>query len=103
MAATIHGASRYGMADDATATGLLLGDLSYNYLVDITYAKNHIGNDVSVAFANDSTEVTCSGVVAVKATGLVPDLGAAITFANDAVDSLGLKSKNLFTTPTANA
>lgn len=103
MPATVHGASRFGITDDSTATGLLLGDLSYDYSVEITYAMNHVGNKVSMALLNDMTEVTASGVVAVKATGFVLNLGDAITLANESADSLSLNDQNLFSTPVANA
>lgn len=103
MAATVHGASRYGITDDSSATGLLLGELTYDYSVDITYAMNHIGNKVSMALLNDMTEISASGVVAVKATGFVVDLGDAITLANTTTDSLDLLSQNLLSTPVANA
>ena len=103
MAATVHGASRFGITDDSSATGLLLGELSYDYSVDIVYAQNHIGNRVSMALLNDMTEVTASGVVAVKATGFVVDLGDVITLANATADSLNLNSQNLISTPNGSA
>lgn len=103
MAATVHGASRFGITDDSTATGLLLGDLSYDYSVDIVYAMNHVGNKVSMALLNDATEVTASGVVAVKGTGFVLNLGDALTLANATADTLNLNSQNLFSTAVANA
>lgn len=103
MAATVHGASRFGITDDSSATGLLLGDLTYDYSVEITYATNHVGNRSSMALLNDMTEVSFSGVVAVKATGFVLDLGDAITLLNESADSLSLNDQNLFSTPDANA
>jgi hypothetical protein len=103
MAATVHGASRFGITSDSTATGLLLGELGYDYSVEITYALNHIGNKVSMALLNDMTEVSFSGVVAVKATGFVLSLGDAITLANESADSLSLNEQNLISTPVANA
>jgi hypothetical protein len=103
MAATVHGASRFGIVSDSSATGLLLGKLSYDYSVDIVYAKNHIGNNVSMALLNDMTEVSCDGVVAVKATGMVINLGDALTLANTTADSLNLLSQNLISTPVSNA
>jgi hypothetical protein len=103
MSATVHGAARYGITADTTATGLHLGDLSYDYNVEIGYAKNHIGENVAMALYNDMTEVSFSGVVAVKATGFVLVLGAAITLANESVDSFSLNDQNLMSTPVANA
>ena len=56
-----------------------------------------------MALLNDVTEVSCSGVVAVKATGLTVDLGDAITLANSTVDSLAPLSQNLMATPISGA
>jgi hypothetical protein len=103
MAATVHGASRFGITDDSTATGLLLGELSYDYTVEITYALNHIGNKVSMALLNDMTEVSFSGVVAVKTEGFVLSLGDALTLVNESTDALSLNDQNLISSPIANA
>lgn len=103
MSATVFGASRYGVTDDSTATGLLVGSFSSAYSTEQAFAKDHLGCDVSMSLYNDSTEITCSGVVAVKATGLVPDLAAVLTFANDSADTLSTNDKNLFSTSNANA
>jgi hypothetical protein len=100
MAATVFGAARYGVVDDSTATGLLVGNISYSYTSEQAFAKNHIGCDVGMSIYNDSTEITISGIVKTKATGLVPDIAAALTLANSSEDSLALDSKNLFTTPS---
>jgi outer membrane protein assembly factor BamB len=61
------------------------------------FAKNHLGNDIAMSIYNDSAEITLGGVVAVEATGIVPDLAAAVTLAN------GTQSAKLFTTPVSNA
>lgn len=103
MGATVHGASRFGITDDSSATDLILGDLSHDYNVETTFVKNHIGNNVSFALFNDTTEVSADGVVAVKATGLTVALADAITLANTTVDTLALNSQNLISTPVANA
>lgn len=103
MSATIYGAARHGLANDATATGLLVGEYSVDYNVEIGYAKNHIGEDVAMSLFNDKSETTCSGVVASKATGFLAQLGDVMAFANITVDSLNTSSQNLRNTPVANA
>ena len=103
MSATVHGAARYGVTADSTATGLHVGDLGYDYNVEIGYAKNHIGENVAMSLYNDMTEVSFSGVVAVKATGFVLALADVITLANESVDTLSLNDQNLISTPVANA
>ena len=103
MSATIHGASRFGITDDSSATGLILGSLSYNYTTEQSFVKNHVGNDVSVSVYNDAADVTADGVVAVKATGFVLDLADAITLANTTTDTLDALDQNMFSTPDAAA
>jgi hypothetical protein len=97
MAATVFGTARFGVLKELTATGLMVGNMTTTYSAEMVTAKNHLGCDASLALFNDGSEVTCSGVVAVKATGLVPDLASAITLANSAADGLATNSKNLFT------
>jgi hypothetical protein len=97
MAATVFGTPRYGVINDRTLTGLEVGTFTANLTTEKTYAKNHLGNDVAKSLYNDKSEITLSGVVAVLATGIVPDLAAAVAIAN------GDQSGSLFTTPTANA
>lgn len=97
MAATVFGTPRYGVIDDTTATGLAVGSYTANLVTEQAFAKNHLGNDIAFSIYNDSSEITLSGVVAVLATGLVPDLADAVALAN------GLGENNLFTTADANA
>jgi hypothetical protein len=103
MSATVFAAARYGATDDSSATGLLVGNISYTYSSEQAFAKNHLGSDVGASLYNESTEISISGVVKTKATGLVPDIAAVLTLANSSADTLAADSKNLFTTPTAGA
>lgn len=103
MAATVFGTARYGVVSDVTATGLAVGSKTTNYTAELAYGKNHLGCDANLSIYNDSSEVTCSGVVAVKTTGLVPDLAAAITLLDSAADSLNTNSKSLFTSLASGA
>ena len=103
MSATVFGTARFGVLKELTATGLMVGTMTTNYTADMATAKNHLGCDAALSLFNDSSEVSCEGVVAVKTTGLVPDLAAAITLANSAADSLASNHKNLFTANEAGA
>lgn len=103
MSATVYGASRYGLTDDSSASGLHAGNLNVDSSVEEAMAKNHIGCDVSIALYNDGSEGEIDGVVAVKATGLATNLASVLVLANFTADSLDLRSANLFTTPVANA
>lgn len=91
------------MVDDATATGLHVGSISYSYTSEQAFAKNHIGSDVSMSLYNQTTDISISGVVKTQATGLVPDIAAVLTLANSSADTLAADSKNLFGSPVANA
>lgn len=107
MAATVFGSSPFGALKDLTATGLLIGSSTSTYTAEMAYAKNHLGCDASLSIFNDSTEVTCSGVIAVTADGLVPDLASAITLANSPINAsptgTHTGNKNLFTTMAGSA
>lgn len=103
MAATIFGDARFGVVDDDTVTQLKVGDLSYDYQTDKADALSHTGSVFSFALYNDRTEVTASGVVAAKTTGLTKDLASVLVLANESADSLSLNDQNLFTSPDANA
>jgi hypothetical protein len=103
MAATVHGSARHGCTDETSATGLALAQIVTTYICKINYVLNHIGCKIGASFFDDSSEVKCSGVVATKVTGLVPDLAAAITLANSSADSLNTNYKNLFTTNAGSA
>lgn len=103
MSATVYAAARYGVVDDDTATGLHLASFSTNSEVDEAMALNHGGSTIGYSLYNDRATVSCSGVVAVKATGLALNLGSVLTLANITADSLNTTTANLFTTSVANA
>lgn len=103
MSATVYASARYGVADDDTATGLHLASFTSNTEVDEATALNHGGSVVGFSMYNDRSTTECSGVVAVKATGLALNVSSVLTLANTTVDSLNTSSANLFSTPVANA
>lgn len=103
MSATVYASARYGVADDDSASGLHLASFSANSEVDEATALNHGGSVVGFSMYNDRASVECSGVVAVKATGLTVNLASVLTLANTTVDSLNTSTGNLFTSSVANA
>lgn len=103
MSAKIFGDARYAMVDEESATGLHMANLTYNYNIEQAEARNHLGNKVSLAFYDDTTEISADGVVASKTTGFVADLASVITLANESADSLSLNDQNLITSANANA
>jgi len=103
MSATVYASARYGIVDDDTASGLHLASWTTNSEVDEATALNHGGSVIGFSFYNDRATVECSGVVAVKATGLALNLASVLTLANTTADSLNTNTANLFTTATGNA
>lgn len=103
MSATVYAAARYGVVDDDTATGLHLGSFTTNAEADEAFALNHGGSTIGYSIYNDRSTVECSGVVAVKATGLALNLSSVLSLANVTADSLNTLTANLFTTSTGNA
>ena len=98
MSATVYAAAHYGVTDDDTASGLHLGSFSTNSEVDEAFALNHGGSAIGYAVYNDRSTVECSGVVAVKTTGLALNLGSVLALANVTANSLNTLTANLFTT-----
>jgi hypothetical protein len=103
MAARNFSLARFGTVDESTATGLYLGEITYDYSSDKTDIKNHINSTVGFTLSDPKTEVKMSGVVTTKTAGFTPALASVLTLANSTADTLGLNSKGIFGTPVANA
>jgi hypothetical protein len=103
MAARNFSLAQYGAINDQTATGIYIGSIAYAYAANKVDLKDHTDSTVGFSLADDKTDVTISGAIVAKTTGLVPAIGGVLTLANSAANSLTLNSKGLFTTPVANA
>lgn len=103
MSATIYATAQFGCAKDETGTGLFVASFSSTPEVDEAFALNHNGSTIGYSQYNDRVSMECSGVVAVKATGLAINLGSVLTSANVTLNSLNTNTANLFTTPSGNA
>lgn len=103
MGARNFSLAQYGAADDATATGLYIGDITYDYKADKIDLKNHIGSTVGFTLADDQTGVKVSGAVVSKTAGMTPAIASVIALANTTANSLVLTSKGVFSTPVAGA
>jgi len=103
MAATNFSLAKYGITDDATATGLFVGDIGYDFKVDKVDIKDHIGQTVGFTLADDQVSIKCSGVVTTKTAGMTPAIASVISFANTSAHSLNLRTKHTFSTAVANA
>lgn len=103
MSAKNFSLAQYGAASDSSSTGLYIGSIAYAYGANKVDLKDHTDSTVGFTLADDKTDVTLSGAVVAKTTGLVPAIGGVIVLANSTINSLTLNSKGLFTTPVANA
>ena len=103
MAATVFGTARFGVVDDSAVTDLHVASLSYTYASEQARGKDSQGFSIALSLTDDSTEISLSGVVAVKATGFTPAIGDTLVLLNESADSLSLNDQNLFSTATGNA
>jgi len=101
--ATAYGAAQFGLADESSATGLVIGSLSWSGSVETVELPDHIGCAIGFATYNAKKDVTGDGIIATKGTGLVGDLGDALTLANTTENSRTRNSEGLGVTPDANA
>jgi len=103
MSATVFGTAKFGIASEASSTGLFAANINYNGTSEVAYSPNHVGQDVGMSIYNESIDVTLDGVVAVKGAGFVVGIADAVTLANTTVDSLTVTTDILKVTPVANA
>lgn len=101
--ATVYGAAQFGLADEATATGLYIATCTWSGSSEQALAPNHIGCDVGIAIYNAKKSVSCDGVIAAKGTGLADAIGSAITLANTTLNTRTRNSEGTGETPVANA
>ena len=103
MSATVFGTAKFGIASEASSTGLFAANINYNGNSEVAYAPNHVGQDVGMSIYNESIDVTVDGVVAVKGAGLVVGIADTVTLANTSADSLTVTTDLLKVTPVTNA
>jgi hypothetical protein len=103
MAARNFSLTRFGTVDESTATGLFLGEITYDYQSDKVDVKNHIGSTVGFTLADPRTDMKMSGVVTTKTAGMTPSLASVLTVLNSSNDTLNLNTKGIFGTAVANA
>ena len=85
--ATVYAAAQYGLATETTATGLVVGSISWDGSCDTVELPDHIGCVIGLSVGNPRKEVKCDGIIATKATGLVGNLGAVLTLSNTTTNS----------------
>jgi len=103
MQATVYGTAQFGTASDTTATGLFAGTVTFNLTSEQAMAPNHIGCDVAFSIYNGKKDASIDGIVAVKGTGVVGELGAVLTLANASSNGRNRLTETLDATPVAGA
>ena len=103
MAARNFSLTRFGTVDDSSATGLFLGEITYDYQSDKVDVKNHIGSTVGFTLADPRTDVKISGVVTTKSAGMTPAIASVLSLANTSADSLAVTTKGIFGTAVGSA
>ena len=69
MAARNFSSARFGTVDESTATGVFLGEITYDYQSDKVDIKNHISSTVGFTLSDPRTDIKLSGVVTTKTAG----------------------------------
>jgi hypothetical protein len=103
MSATVFSAAQYGLADDSTATGLLAAQCAFNGTSSLAQAPDHIGNTAGFAVFEKKKDVTISGVIKTKGSGLVANIGSVLTLANTTNNTRTRLAEGLGVTPAANS
>ena len=101
--ATAYSAAQFGLGDDSSATGLLVGSVTYTASSDTAESPDHIGCVVGVAIYNMRKEVSCDGVIKTKGSGLAANVGAVLALANSTTNSRTRLSEDLDLTPDGGA
>jgi hypothetical protein len=101
--ATVFSSAQYGLADCSSATGLLVGTITFTGTADTAEAPDHIGCVVGMAVYNQRKDVSIDGIVKTKGTGLASNVGTVLTIAEATNNSRAKLSEDLDVTPDANA
>ena len=101
--ATVYGGAQFGLADETSATGLVIGSATWNGTSETAELPDHIGVAIGFAVYNNKKDISCDGIIAAKGTGLADSIGSTITLANTTHNTRTRNSEGIGVTPTANA
>jgi hypothetical protein len=101
--ATVFSAAQFAIADCSSATGLLVGTITFTGTSDTAEAPDHIGCVVGLAVYNQRKDVSIDGIIKTKGTGLVSNVGTVLTVAEATNNSRTKLSEDLDVTADANA
>jgi hypothetical protein len=103
MSAQVYSGARFGASSEVSSTGIVIGNISFNFASEQAFVENHIGTNIGMSVFNDTAEVTLDGVLAAKGTGFVVGIADTVTLANANADSLNVFTDGLFSTPVGSA
>lgn len=101
--ATVFSAAQFGLADCSSATGLLVGSVTFTGQSDTAEAPDHIGCVTGLAVYNQRKEVSIEGIIKTKGSGLASNIGTVLTVAEATNNSRTKLSEDLDLTADANA
>jgi hypothetical protein len=101
--ATVFSNAFYGAAKDETATGLAIASLTYNYNSEQTVQENHTGTRTGMAIFDENLEVSGSGVIVAKGSGMPLEIADGVTLANSTAESRDLLEDHFVATPVSGA
>ena len=101
--ATVYAAAQFGLAAETTATGIVVGSITWTGSSETVELPDHIGCAAGLAVYNPKKEVSGDGVIATKGTGLVGNIGSVIVLANATNNTRTRNSEGLGVTANANA
>jgi hypothetical protein len=101
--ATVYSAAQFGLVAETSASGLVVGTVSFDISTETATVPDHIGCTVGFSVYNPTKEISLDGVVATKGTGLVPNVGATVVLANTTANSRTRLTEGIGGTHSANA
>lgn len=101
--ATVFSAAQFGLADCSSATGLVVGSVTFTGQSDTAEVPDHIGCVIGLSVYNQRKEVSADGIVKTKGSGLAVNIGTVCTIAEATNNSRTKLSEDLDVTADANA
>lgn len=101
--ATVFSGAQFGLVSETTATGLVIGSITWSGSSETAELPDHIGCAAGFSVYNAKKEVSGEGVIAAKGTGLVGEIGDVLTLANTTNNTRTRNSEGLGATPVASA
>ena len=101
--ATVYSGAQFGLATDVTATGIVVGSITWTGSSETAELPDHVGCAIGFSVYNAKKEVSGDGILAAKGTGLVGGIGEVLTLANTTTNTRTRNSEGLNVTPASGA